>query len=283
MHDPDVETTPSAAVTTGPAEVPADLAGPPVTDRLQDGVLWITLNRPDRMNTVTPPLYAALGPIIERAARDDAVRCVVLTGAGRAFCAGRDVKAGSTIPFARTPGDWIEARTDYLRSVASIVRMLHALPKPTIAMINGACAGAGLSLAGACDLRLAARSAVLTSAFVKVGLPGDAGGIWFWSRILGSGKARRLYLMSERFDADAALAFGLVDRVVDDATLAEETSAMARDFAAGSSRAYRYAKAALNAAEESHLDAILDLEASSMAMAGIDAALAAGEFGTGGT
>lgn len=254
---------------------------PLVAGRLEEGVLWITLNRPDRMNTVTPELYEALAPLVDKAAQDDAVRCVVLTGAGRAFCAGRDIKAGATVPFATTPGAWIERRVDYLRRAAGIARMLHDLPKPTIAMINGACAGAGLSLAGACDIRLAGRSAVLTSAFVNVGLPGDMGGIWFWSRILGSGRARRLYLMSERFDADAALAFGLVDRVVDDAQLSEATTAMARDFTAGSARAYRYAKAALNAAEQSHLEAVLDLEASNMAMAGIDAALAAGEFGAG--
>lgn len=251
---------------------------PPVVERLDDGVLWITLNRPDRLNTVTPALYDALALIVARAADDPAVRCVVLTGAGKAFCAGRDLKAGSTIA-ADTPGGWIEQRVDYLRRCHRIARALHDLPKPTVAMINGACAGAGLSLAGACDLRIAARSAVLTSAFVKVGLSGDMGGIWFWSRILGSGKARRLYLMSERFDADAALAFGLVDRVVDDGDLAAAAAALAGDFAAGSARAYRYAKDALNAAEDSHLEAILDLEAANMAMAGIDAALAAGEFG----
>ena len=145
-------------------------------------------------------------------------------------------------------------------------------------MINGACAGAGLSLAGACDIRIAARSAVLTSAFVKVGLSGDMGGIWFWSRILGAGKARRLYLMSERFDAEAAERFGLVDQIVDDSALANTVAALAATFASGSARAYRYAKEALNAAEHSHLDAILDLEASQMAMAGIDAAHSAGEF-----
>ncbi len=139
---------------------------------------------------------------------------------------------------------------------------------------------AGLSLAGACDIRIAARSAVLTSAFVKVGLSGDMGGTWFWSRILGAGKARRLYLLSERFDSAAAKEFGLVDEVVEDDALAGTVEAMSRSLANGSARAYRYAKEALHAAESTNLDAILDLEASHMAMAGIDAALTAGEFET---
>jgi 2-(1,2-epoxy-1,2-dihydrophenyl)acetyl-CoA isomerase len=252
----------------------------PVTLRTVNGVCRITLNRPDRLNAVTPDLYETLGPIVERASDDKEVRCVVLTGAGKAFCAGRDLKAGSSDPAAASAGAWIERRIDYLRRHARIAHRLHTMGKPVIAMINGACAGAGLSLAGACDIRIAARSAVLTSAFVKVGLPGDMGGIWFWSRILGAGKARRLYLMSERFDADAAAEFGIVDQVVDDGALAETVETLARSFADGSARAYRYAKEALNAAESANLDAILDLEASHMAMAGIDAAFIAGEYET---
>lgn len=250
----------------------------PVTERREGGVAWITLNRPDRLNAVTPALYEALAPIVERAAGDREVRCVVLSGAGKAFCAGRDLKAGATVPHGASAGAWIEDRVDYLRRSVTIARTLHDMGKPTIAMVNGACAGAGLSLAGACDIRIAATSAVFTSAFVKVGLSGDMGGIWFWSRILGTGKARRLYLMSERFDAAGAHAFGLVDEVVPDEALAERVAALAANFASGSPRALRYAKEALNAAEDSHLDAVLDLEASHMAMAGIDAAFEAGEF-----
>lgn len=253
---------------------------PPVTERRADGVSWIILNRPDRLNAVTPDLYEALAPIVERAATDPEVRCVVLTGAGRAFCAGRDLKAGSPESAAASAGAWIERRVDYLRRHARIARTLHLMGKPTIAMVNGACAGAGLSLAGACDIRIAARSAVLTSAFVKVGLSGDMGGTWFWARILGAGRARRLYLLSERFDSAAAKEFGLVDEVVEDEALAGTVEAMARSFADGSARAYRYAKEALYAAESANLDAILDLEASHMAMAGIDAAFVAGEFET---
>ena len=250
---------------------------PPLIEHRDGPVCWITLNRPERMNAVTPELYEALAEAVARAAEDAAVRAVVLTGAGRAFCAGRDLKAPAAVP-AATPGDWLERRVEYLRRHARITFQLHDMPKPTIAMINGACAGAGLSLAGACDLRIAGDGAVLTSAFVKAGLPGDMGGTWFWSRILGTGKARRLYLMSERFDAAAAERFGLVDRVVPIEMLHATVSELAAGLAATSPRALRHAKALLNAAEDGHLEAILDMEATAMAMGGIDAALADGEI-----
>lgn len=251
---------------------------PLVLSNLEDGVFRITLNRPARANTVTPELYDSLRPLIERAEIDRDIRCVVLTGSGKAFCAGRDLKAGATVPKADSAGEWMDSRIDYLRRSADIARLLHLLPKATIAMINGACAGAGLSLAGACDIRIAARSAVLTSAFVRVGLSGDMGGIWFWSKILGAGKARRLYLMSERFEGAAAEAFGLVDRVCDDGELLATTTTLARELAAGSSRAFRYCKEALSLAEHSSFAAVLDLEATNMAISGIDAAFASGEF-----
>jgi len=250
----------------------------PVITRQDDAVCWITLNRPERMNAVTPALYDALGEAVIRAGEDPRVRAVVLTGAGRAFCAGRDLKASPASP-AATAGDWLERRVDYLRRHARIAFLLHDMPKPTIAMINGACAGAGLSLAGACDLRVASDSAVLTSAFVKAGLPGDMGGTWFWSRILGTGKARRLYLMSERFDAAAAERFGLVDQVVPGADLQATVSELASGLATTSARALRHAKALLNAAEDGQLETILEMEATAMAAAGLDAALADGEVG----
>lgn len=252
-------------------------AGDLVISELVDGVQWLTLNRPDRLNAVVPELYEALGEQVAHAATDPAVRCVVLTGAGKGFCAGRDLKSGSAMD-AVSPGAWMERRIDYLRRNAEIPRLLHDMPKPTIAMINGAAAGAGLSLAAACDFRIAGASAVLTSAFVKVGLPGDMGGIWFWSKILGTAKARQLYLKSDRFDAQSALEFGLVDDVVPDEGLQDSVAKLAAKFSSGSARAYRYAKSALNAAENSSLEAILDLEASSTAAAGIDAALEAGEI-----
>ena len=248
-----------------------------VIERREGAVAWITLNRPDQMNTVTPDLFAALAACVERARNDETVRCVVLTGAGRAFCAGRDLKADPPPP-AHSAGDWLERRVDYLRRSAAIAQSLHEMPKPTIAMINGACAGAGLSLAGACDLRIAASDAVMTSAFVKAGLSGDMGGTWFWSRILGASKARRLYLMSERFRGEAAEAFGLVDRAVAPELLGGVVAGIAQELSNCSARALRFAKASLNAAEDGNLEATIEFEAMGMAMAGIDAAAAAGEI-----
>lgn len=254
-----------------------DDASSPVIVRRDGPLCRIVLNRPHRMNTVTPALFEALGEAVSAAADDRDVRCVILTGAGRAFCAGRDLKEPPP-PAVDGAGEWLDRRTDYLRHHARTAQLLHDMPKPTIAMVNGACAGAGLSLAGACDLRIAGESAVLTSAFVRAGLSGDMGGTWFWSRILGAGKARRLYLMSERFDAQAAAGFGLVDRVVPDADLNTVVMEMAAALAQTSPRALRYAKAALDAAESGHLAAVLDIEAAAMAMAGIDAAVDSGEI-----
>lgn len=246
----------------------------PVLGEFVDGVQWLTLNRPDRLNAVTPELYDALMVRVSEAAADRRVKCVVLTGAGKGFCAGKDLKS-SVVEQKSTPREWLEARIDYLRASAQISKLLHQMEKPTIAMINGATAGAGLSLAAACDFRVAGDAAVLTSAFVKVGLPGDMGGTWFWTRILGAAKAKRLYLRSERFDAQAALAFGLVDEVVSNEALKSHVSEVASQFASSSATALRFAKAALNAAPACSLDEILEIEAANTAMAGVDAAMQA--------
>ena len=174
---------------------------------------------------------------VRRAAEDDAVGCIVLTGAGRGFCAGGDVKAIGKASEARVASaeptrSSTETRTRWLRRSVEASRLLHEAPKPAIAMINGACAGAGLSLAAACDFRFAARSAKFRPAFTANGMPGDYGGSWLWTRILGTAKARQLYLIDEKRDAEAALAFGLVDRLYDDEALATETMALARQLAA---------------------------------------------------
>ncbi|MEH6743052.1 enoyl-CoA hydratase-related protein [Hyphomonas sp.] len=246
----------------------------PVLSDLVDGVQWLTLNRPDRLNAVTPELYEQLKARVAEAASDQRVKCVVLTGAGKGFCAGKDLKA-TVAEQKATAGEWLEARIDYLLASSQISKMLHEMEKPTIAMVNGAAAGAGLSLAAACDLRIAGEGAVLTSAFVKVGLPGDMGGTWFWTRILGAAKARRLYLRSERFDAQAALAFGLVDEVISNDGLKAHVSTIAAQFASNSATALRFAKAALNAAPSCTLDEMLEVEAVNTARVGLDAAMQA--------
>ncbi|MBV9996732.1 MAG: enoyl-CoA hydratase/isomerase family protein [Caulobacteraceae bacterium] len=244
--------------------------------RDSDGVLILTMNRPDRLNALNRSLHHDLNEALASAASRRDVGCVVLTGAGRGFCAGGDLKniaerlAPSSDP-APSPVSSLERRIDMVRDHVVGSKLLHDMGKPTIAMINGACAGAGLSLAGACDLRFAAESAVFTAAFTKVGLSGDSGGSWFWTRILGTAKARRLYLLSERFDAKSALDFGLVHEVWPDAELESRTMEIARRLADGPRTAQRFCKEVLNAAEDGALEQVLDLEA--MAMAFCDAAL----------
>jgi len=242
---------------------------PELLTQLEQGVMTLTLNRPDRLNALNPSLMRALNEAVARAASDPAVACVVLTGAGRAFCAGGDMKASAAsraapAPETSKPPTSFEARRDWLRRSMEAARLLHDMPKPTIAMINGACAGAGLSLAGACDLRYAGESAVLTTAFARAGLSGDYGGSWFWTRIAGTAKARELFFLAEKIDAQTALAAGLVTAVHPDAELADRTLAIARELAARPGAAFNYMKRNLNAAETQSIEAVLDLEAVSM-------------------
>jgi 2-(1,2-epoxy-1,2-dihydrophenyl)acetyl-CoA isomerase len=249
-------------------------------ERLEDGVLTITLNRPDSMNALNPPLMRRLVDAAQRAAQDSAVGCVVLTGAGRGFCAGGDAKAvakgreqvaaakaaeaatseaGGEKPKKKVTTR--EERAAWIRRSGEASRLLHEMAKPTIAMINGGCAGAGMSLAGACDLRIAGESARFSTAFANFGISGDYGGSYFWTRILGTARARELYFLAEKFDAAQALALGVVSAVHPDDQLAEKTMAVARRLAARSATTFSYMKRALNAAENGRLDEILEMEA----------------------
>jgi len=239
----------------------------------RDRVAIVTLNRPDNMNALNGELMASLVSTVRALAEDDGVGCVVLTGAGRAFCAGGDIKAMSQAAEEKAAGrsdtarSSIERRTRWLRRSAEASRLLHEMPKPTIAMINGACAGAGLSLAAACDFRFAADGAKFASAFVAHGLPGDYGGSWLWTRILGPAKARQLYLLDEKRDARSALAFGLVDRVLDLEALREETLAVADRLVGYPAAGLGYAKANLNAALTDDFATALDRESLNMTLA----------------
>jgi len=224
-----------------------------------DGVAVLTLNRPERLNAMSGPMLDQLLEALPRLAEDAAAAVVVLTGAGRAFCAGGDVKAmagGSEMA-----GVTLEERAQGLRARMEVSRWLHEMPKPTIAMVRGAAAGAGLSLALACDLRIAGDSARFGTAFARVGYSGDFGGSFFLTRLVGTAKARELYFTADLLDARQALALGLVNRVIPDARLEEETLALARCLASGLRIAYRYMKRNLNAAESGTLHDLLDLEA----------------------
>ncbi len=225
---------------------------------VKDGVAVLTLNRPDRLNALSGPMLAALGEALPRLADDPDVGVVVLTGAGRGFCAGGDVKAMAE---GREFSGTFEEKAQSLRAAMETSRWLHEMPKVTIAMVRGAAAGAGLSLALACDLRVASDSARFATAFARVGYSGDFGGSWYLTKLVGTAKARELYYTADIVDAQQALALGLANRVVPDARLEEETMALASRLARGPRVAYRYMKRNFNAAESGALEDSLDLEA----------------------
>jgi 2-(1,2-epoxy-1,2-dihydrophenyl)acetyl-CoA isomerase len=223
----------------------------------EEGVVTLTFNRPDRLNALSTPIMEGLLEALPRLAGDPAVGAIVLTGTGRAFCAGGDVKSMAEGTNQRPFNEAVA----HLRGRMEVSRLLHEIPKPTIAMLNGVAAGAGLSLALACDLRIAARSARLITAFANIGFSGDFGGSYFLSKLVGTGKARELYYTAEPIEAEQALALGIVNRVVADDELAEATSTLARKLAQGPRIALALMKQHLNAAESSTLAALLDLEA----------------------
>src|SRR5688500_631053 len=209
-------------------------------ESIKDGVAVLTLNRPDRLNAMSTPMLDALLEALPRLAADEAVGVVVLTGAGRGFCAGGDVKAMAA--GREMDGGSLEAKAQGLRRRMEVSRWLHEMPKPTIAMVRGAAAGAGLSLALACDLRVASDNSKYGTAFARVGYSGDFGGSYFLTQLVGTAKARELYLTADLVDATQALALGMVNRVVPDALLETETMALAARLAKGPSVAYRYMK-----------------------------------------
>ena len=248
--------------------------------RREGAVAVVALNRPESRNALDTELMRRLVDSLEELAADEEVRAVVLTGSGTTFCPGGDLRAMSQAAKERAaaaavgevrteakPRSSFEKRVRWLRRSADASRLLHVMPKPTIAMVNGACAGAGMSLAAACDFRHAARSAVFRSAFVAGGMPGDYGGSWLWTRILGPAKARQLYLLDRKRDAEEALAFGLVDAVHDDAALSGAVMAMAHELAALPGAGVAYAKANLNAAMVEAFEPALDRESLSMLLA----------------
>ncbi len=231
---------------------------------VSDSIATLTINRPERRNALDGALCDALLESLTALARDDAVGAVILTGAGTdAFSAGGDVKRMDGI--AKRSFD---ERLTNLRRWGGITMLLHTMPKVTIASVNGVAAGAGLSIAAACDLRIAARSARFATSYVKVGRSGDFGGSALLTHLIGAARARELYLMGDIIDSAKAEAYGLVNRVVEDETLAAETLTLARRFADGPRPAYAAIKQNLLAAETEPLAAMVDLEALNHARTG---------------
>ena len=248
----------SGSATDAPADAPLTIE--------RDGrVLILTLNRPDKLNALTPELHRLLHAAVIDAAHDSNVGAVVLTGAGRAFCSGGDM-GGRKDSAAAAPT--LEQRADELRHHGEAARLLHEMPKPTLAMINGAAAGAGLALALACDLRIAADQAVLTTSYVKVALSGDLGSSYFLTQLVGSARARQLMLLSEKIDAAEAHRIGLINRIAEAGMLRATTMQVARQLAQGPAVALRYIKRNLLCAETGSLSEVMDSEAFGMARCG---------------
>jgi 2-(1,2-epoxy-1,2-dihydrophenyl)acetyl-CoA isomerase len=243
-----------ATVATGTEDLLADL---------DEGVLTLTMNRPEARNAMSRAMVAALAEQLGKAELDPGVRCIVLTGAGKGFCAGGDVKgmaaSGDGTVGQNTIDEAIHRQRVNQRATAG---NLYSMPKPTIAALPGAAAGAGLSLALSCDLRIMASNAIMTTAFARVGFSGDYGGTFFISQLVGTAKARELYLLSERVSAEEALRIGLTNWICEPEALADKTREIAKRLAKGPAVAYRYMKENFNRAISSgDVDDCLDLEA----------------------
>jgi len=223
---------------------------------LDGGVLSITLNRPDKLNAFNPEMHQRLKAALERARDESAVRAVLLTGAGRGFCAGQDL-AERNVAAGAAPIDLSVTIGSYYNP---LVRRMRELPKPIVCAVNGVAAGAGANIALACDLVLAARSASFVQAFSRIGLLPDSGGTWFLPRLAGTARAMGLALLAEKLAAEDAERWGLIWKAVDDTQLMQEAFALAKTLAEGPTKAYGLIKKALYASAGNSLDAQLDLE-----------------------
>ncbi len=229
---------------------------PPLLVETVDGVCALTLNRPDKLNAFNDRLGTDLQDALDRAATDGAIRAVLLTGAGRAFCAGQDL--GDRDPATMTEAPDLGATLE--RTYNPIIRRIRALEKPVVCAVNGVAAGAGANLALACDIVIAAQSARFIQAFAKIGLVPDSGGSWFLPRLIGEARAKALAMTAAPLGADTAAEWGLIWKAVPDAALTDEATALARSLAEGPTQAYGMMKRAIQAAADQPLDAHLDLE-----------------------
>ncbi|HYM31036.1 MAG TPA: 2-(1,2-epoxy-1,2-dihydrophenyl)acetyl-CoA isomerase PaaG [Candidatus Cybelea sp.] len=230
---------------------------------IKEGVATLTLNRPDRLNAFTDQMHADLRAALDAVQKGGNVRCLLLTGAGRGFCAGADLSA--QISPSVGPRDLGAALENHYNP---LIRRWRDLPFPTVAAVNGPAAGAGMSIAMACDIVIAAKSATFLQAFCNIGLVPDAGSTWFLTRQIGRQRAAGMALLGERLPAETAAEWGLVWKVVDDAALMSEAAAIAAKLAGGPTKGLALIKKALQASWENTLDRQLDLERDSQRQAG---------------
>jgi 2-(1,2-epoxy-1,2-dihydrophenyl)acetyl-CoA isomerase len=229
---------------------------------IEGGVATITLNRPDSFNAANEQLTTDLQNALADATTNDDVRCVVLTGAGKAFCSGQDLKD------APSGGGKRNLTDSLVRRYNPIIKAMQDMPKPVIAAINGVAAGAGLSLALAADIRIMSSSARLVEAFIGIALIPDSGATWFYPRMMGYSKAFEFATLNKPIVADEALAIGMVSMVVSPRALAATTRRVAETYAQGPTRTYGYVKHLLRQGMTASLDTMLELEADYQQRAG---------------
>jgi 2-(1,2-epoxy-1,2-dihydrophenyl)acetyl-CoA isomerase len=235
-----------------------------ILSTVEQGVMTITLNRPDRLNSFNDLMHQQLAECLKQAERDENVRCLLITGAGRGFCAGQDLNDRNVDPSGPAPDLGLSVERFY----NPLVRRLAALPKPVICAVNGVAAGAGATLALGCDIVLAARSAKFVMAFSKLGLVPDCGGSWFLPRVAGRARAMGLALLGDNLSAEQAAQWGMIWQLVEDAELADTSLRLARHLAAQPTFGLGLIKKALLASETNSLDAQLDLERDYQRLAG---------------
>jgi 2-(1,2-epoxy-1,2-dihydrophenyl)acetyl-CoA isomerase len=228
------------------------------------GVAIITLNRPDKLNAFNDELTFKLKDALKEAERDHLIKAVVLTGAGRGFCSGQDLQARGLHDQGQRPSLGISIRHRY----NPIILKIRSMEKPVIAAVNGVAAGAGASLAFVCDLRIASDNAYFVQSFTKVGLIPDSGSTFFLPRLIGVTRAFELMLTADKMDAQEALRLGLLNKVVSQDKLMDETLAFAERLAAGPSLAYGLTKRAVNRAVFPDIEELLEYEASLQEIAG---------------
>jgi len=243
-----------------------------VLARLEAGVLHLTLNRPDKLNSFNEEMHLALRAQIQRAHDDEAVRAVLLTGAGRGFCAGQDL--GDRDPRKGGPAPDLGNTLETFYNPT--LRLIRQLEKPVICAVNGVAAGAGANIAFACDIVLAAKSAKFIQAFAKIGLIPDAGGSWSLARILGEPRAKALALTAEPLMAERAADWGLIWKAVEDSDLMTEATKLAESLAAGPTLGLGLTKRLIQAAATNSLDEQLDMERDLQQQAGRSADYAEG-------
>jgi len=227
-----------------------------VSTSVEAGVQTITLNRPEKLNAFIPEMHKELRRALEQALDDQAIGAVLLTGAGRGFCAGQDLAERNVAPGA-APIDLSVSLGSYYNP---LVRRMRELPKPIVGAINGVAAGAGANIALACDIVLAARSASFVQSFARLGLVPDSGGTWFLPRLVGTARAMGLALLAEPLSAEQAERWGLIWKAVDDERLMPEATELARRLASGPTKGFGLIKKALYASAGNSLDAQLELE-----------------------